>query len=126
MTGVPLQDGLESTTGHASAEIIQTQNNSSSMCLAPSNHNLAMTVPVLDLHATSMMASLLMQSESTPDIVGCPVVVLVTGVSSIHATPLSQFKPPPDAVPGQPSLQLQPPTGLSLDGFARYPITLKK
>ncbi len=126
MTSVPIQDELESTTGHAAVEIIQTANNSSSVCLAPSNHNPAMTVPVLDSHATSMVASLLMQSESTPDIVGCPAVVLVTGVSSIHATPLSQFIPPPDAGPGQPSLQLQPPTGLSLDGYARSPVIFQK
>ncbi len=51
-----------------------------------------------------MVASLSMQLETTPDIVGCPVVVLVTGLSSIHATSLLQFKPPPDAGPGQPLL----------------------
>jgi len=124
-TTVPIQDGLESTTSHAAVEIIQTANNSSSVCLTPSNHNPAMTVPVLDSHATSMVASLSMQLETTPDIVGHPAVVLVTGVSLICATPLSQFKPPPDAVPGQPSLQSQPPTDLSLRGFARSPITLK-
>jgi len=117
---------LENTTGHAAVEIIQTANNSSSVCLSPSNHKPAMTVPVLDSHGTSMVASLLMQSETTPDIVGCPAVVLVTGLSSIHATSLSQFKPPPDAGPGQPSLKLQPSTGLSLDGFARSPVIFKK
>jgi len=126
MTGVPQQDGLESTTGHASAEIIQTQNNSSSVCLAPSNHNPAMTVPVFDSHATSMVASLSMQSEPMPNAVGLLAVVLVAGMSPIQATPLSQLKPPPDAVPGQPSLQLKPPPGLILEGVARSPLTLKK
>ena len=84
------------------------------------------TVPVLDSHGTSMVASLSMQLETTPDIVGCPVVVLVTGLSSIHATSLLQFKSTPDAGPGQPLLKLQPSTGLSLDGFARSPVILKK
>jgi len=125
MTGVPLQDGLESTTGHASVEIIQTQNNFSSMCLAPSNHNPAMTVPVFDSHATSMVASLSMQSEPMPDAIGLPAVVLVAGMSLLWAAPLLQLKPPPDAVPGQPSLQLKPPPGLILEGFARSPLTLK-
>ena len=125
-TGVPIQDELESTTGHAAVEIIQTANNSSSVCLSPSNHKPTMTVPVLDSHGTSMVASLSMQSETTSDIVGCPVVVLVTGLSSIHSTSLSQFKPPPDAGPGQPLLKLQPSTGLNLDGFARSPVIFKK
>ena len=66
-----------------------------------------------------------MQLETTPDIVGHLAVVLVTGVSLICATPLSQFIPPPNSGPGQPSLQLQPSTGLSWDGFARSPLTLK-
>ncbi len=125
-TSVPLQDGLETSTGHASAEIIQTQNNSSSVFPAPSDHNPAMTVPILDSHATSTVASLSTQSEPTPDVVDLPAVVLLTGVSSIWVTPSSQLKQPPDAVPGQPSLQLKPPPGLILEGVARSPITLKK
>jgi len=117
------QEDVESTR---SAEIIQTQNNSSSVFPAPSDHNPAMTDPILDSHATSTVASLSTQSEPTPDVVDLPAVVLLTGVSSIWVTPSSQLKQPPDAVPGQPSLQLKPPPGLILEGVARSPITLKK
>ena len=72
------------------------------------------------------MASLLTQSEPTPDVVDLPAVVLVAGVSLIWVTPLSQLKQPPDAVPGQPLLQLKPLPGLILEGVARSPLTLKK